>query len=75
MAVPLKDLINRAPEELKEFFNLKKQECVYCGVPLQETITGKRHTDSGDACSDCYYAELGKIIENHPIVSPGIHRG
>lgn len=49
--------------------------CCRCGVMLQETITGRRKTPDGDACSDCYYDSLGALVEEHPIVSAGIRRG
>jgi len=49
--------------------------CAYCGVLLQETITGNRKAPQGRACSDCYYEEIGKGIEEHPIVSGKLRRG
>lgn len=51
------------------------QRCPYCGILLQETITGKRRAPDGDACSDCYYEELGEGVERHPIVSGRVRRG
>ena len=72
MATYLKDLIEN-PRRLSEL-RTKQQCCCYCETPLQETITGKRKTPDGDACSDCYYEKLGEEIEQHPIASAGIRR-
>ena len=47
----------------------------YCGVLLQETITGKRREGDHEVCSDCYYERLGQLIEEHPIVGARVHRG
>lgn len=73
MAIPLREIIERGIS----WDDLLKNEhrCPYCGVLLQETITGRRRTPKGDACSDCYYEQLGEIIEAHPVTSGGIHRG
>jgi hypothetical protein len=50
--------------------------CDSCGVPLQESITGNRPlADGTHRCSDCYYDEMGKEIDDHPIFMPRIRRG
>jgi hypothetical protein len=49
--------------------------CAICGRLLQETITGSRSTDDGSVCSDCYYDQVGDVIEQHPIVSARAIRG
>ena len=67
------ELLTQAREADEKAANVEK--CAHCGVALQETITGKRPTPDGDACSDCYYEELGELIEQHPIVSGGNRRG
>jgi len=54
---------------------VRHQKCYVCKVKLQETVTGKRKIKGRYACSDCYYDKLGELIESHPIVSAGIHRG
>jgi hypothetical protein len=51
------------------------ETCCKCKVVLQETITGKRQLGSANACSDCFYGELGDIIEQSPIASAGTRRG
>jgi hypothetical protein len=66
----LKDLLEK-PDVLTK---LTRERCSVCNVELQETITGKRETPSGFACSDCYYGQLGEEIELHPIGSAGIRR-
>ncbi len=70
MPIFLKDLLEN-PDVLKD---LTRERCAVCNVELQETITGKRETPSGFACSDCYYGELGDEVEQHPIASAGIRR-
>lgn len=71
MPIYLKDVV----AGLQKLPEVRQELCVECSVPLQETITGKRKTPRGDACSDCYYAELGAEIERHPIASGGVRRG
>ncbi|MDD4979485.1 MAG: hypothetical protein PHI29_12740 [Gallionella sp.] len=44
--------------------------CVTCGTPLQETITGCRHTSDGYMCSDCYFEAIGKELDKAPIFMP-----
>jgi hypothetical protein len=72
MAIYLKDII-RDRSVLTQVIT-EQADCCNCGVKLQETITGKRHTPKGDTCSDCYYEMLGDMIEKHPIASGGIRR-
>lgn len=49
-------------------------KCSSCGISLQETRTGCRHTADGTLCSDCYFAQLGRVVEEHPITTPSIRR-
>ncbi len=45
--------------------------CRACGVPLQESVTGNRPTSDGNAfCSDCYFEEFGKELDNFPVAMP-----
>jgi hypothetical protein len=73
MAILLTELIAN-PKILDEEANTDAR-CAYCGVLLQETITGNRKAPRGRACSDCYYEEIGKGIEDHPVVSGKVRRG
>ncbi len=73
MAITLKELIQN--RDLLTRMEAEQQRCPYCGVVLQETITGKRPTPKGEACSDCYYEQLGQAVEQHPIVSGRVGRG
>ncbi len=73
MAIYLKDLDDN-PQLLQQLRE-HQPRCPYCNVVLQETVTGKRPTPKGDACSDCYYGLLGEAIEDHPIASGGNRRG
>ena len=73
MAIFLKDLIKNP--RLFDDLSTAQPKCCRCGVELQETITGKRSIPNGEACSDCYYEELGKLVEQHPLVSAGFRRG
>ena len=76
MTIYLKDLVKnpRLLEELRAKQPTPGPCCCGCGVMLQETITGRRKTPKGEACSDCYYESLGELVETHPIVSAGIRR-
>lgn len=69
-------LLSAIVEEPQILDDLRKQhpKCCECGVALQETITGKRHTPEGEACSDCYYDLLGEEIERQPISGAGVRR-
>lgn len=73
MAITLKELI----EDRTKLASLggNQRHCCRCGVLLQETVTGRRKTPGGEACSDCYYEELGEIVEQHPVVSGRVRRG
>lgn len=46
------------------------ETCVSCKVPLQETITGYRPGKDGTRCSDCYFSEISKMIDEHPVGRP-----
>ena len=48
-----------------------------CGRPFDaiEDIDEKFFGPTGRVRADCHYARLGKVIEQHPIVSGGIRRG
>jgi hypothetical protein len=72
MAILVADVIKNPA--LLDSLSKTSELCPKCGIPLQETITGKRPTPDGDACSDCYYEEVGAIIEMSPLVSAGIRR-
>lgn len=72
MALQLKELA--ANPRLLEDLRARGQSCSKCGTPLQETLTGKRRLSRGDACSDCFYEELGALVEQHPIASAGKRR-
>lgn len=76
MAIYLKDLVKNPHlfDELREQHRHDGPCCCGCGVILQETITGRRKTPKGEACSDCYYESLGDLVEAHPIASAGIRR-
>ena len=52
-----------------------KERCCYCGVLIDEPITGRECAPEGEACSDCYYDKLGEGVEQHPIVSGRVGRG
>ena len=73
MAIALKKLIK--DRSILAAMDAEQQHCCCCGVLLQETITGKRRTPEGEACSDCYYEKLGEGVEQNPIVSGRVRRG
>jgi hypothetical protein len=59
--------------EILEAF--QPSRCASCGTTLHETTTGNRLTSDGCMCSDCYFVQLGKEIEEHPIGVPRRRRG
>jgi hypothetical protein len=73
MAILLTELIEN-PNKLANLVQTQSA-CAYCGVLLQEAITGSRKTPHGQACSDCYYEQIGEGIEQHPAVSGKVRRG
>jgi hypothetical protein len=73
MAITLTELIEN-PEKLEGLVPAHER-CVYCGVLLQETITGNRKAPSGRACSDCFFEHVGEGVESNPVVSGKIRRG
>lgn len=66
-----------AREFLKEF-NLKGAQlanlkCETCEISLQESITGCRPLEDGThLCSDCYFDEMGKEIDQRPLLTPRV---
>jgi hypothetical protein len=73
MAIALTELIEN-PNMVDELVQAR-EHCAYCGIELQESITGKRKAPKGQACSDCYYEQIGEGVEQHPIVSGKVRRG
>jgi hypothetical protein len=73
VAIPLKELIEHRSILLS--IESTQQCCCYCGVLLQETITGRECVPKGEACSVCYYEKLGEGVEEHPVVSGRVRRG
>lgn len=46
------------------------ETCSTCHIPLQEAITGYRRVGDGAKCADCYFCEISKMIDQHPIGRP-----
>lgn len=47
--------------------------CSSCGKPIQTFLTGREYLGDGSVvCSECYFDELGREVEAHPI---GVGRG
>ena len=46
--------------------------CAKCRTELRENITGYRCGGEGPSCSDCYFNELSKLVEVHPIGLPAL---
>lgn len=44
--------------------------CAICGRQLQSAVTGARETARGWVDDDCYFRELGKVVEQSPIATP-----
>lgn len=55
-----------------------KTLCVICTKPITEAEFQAEEVQmmkDGPAHADCYYAEFGKEIDEHPICSPRVRRG
>ena len=51
--------------------------CSVCGNPIADIHPddqGQFTIDGKPACEDCYYAKLGDLIEQNPILSPPLSR-
>ena len=48
--------------------------CANCNAELRENITGYRCGRGGPSCSDCYFDELSKLVEAHPVGIPALRR-
>lgn len=79
MAILLKDLVKN-PELLDRVWT--KNETNLCGNDCGQKlsfVTGlhpmKKDGKEVVVCDDCFYDELGKLVEEHPIPSAGIRRG
>jgi uncharacterized Zn finger protein (UPF0148 family) len=44
--------------------------CTKCGKDIQPFFTGRKKIDGKIYCKNCYYNELGDIIEKYPIGLP-----
>jgi len=65
MSIPLQNLIDN-PSLIDDLLDYNISLCCYCGCKLKGNITGKNKTPKGIACDDCYYENLGKLIEEYP---------
>lgn len=53
-----------------------KRTCTRCGGPLGPRVDGEHHTTNGqEVCPDCYFADVGREIERHPIGGLGVRGG
>lgn len=68
MAFSTEELLKLTPDEIAERYQSTK--CARCGSTLHENVTGARPMHDGFACSDCYFADLGKGIEEHALGVP-----
>ncbi len=55
------------------------EACGKCAQPLQESVTGCRKVVMPDGtgdhyCSDCYFKEVGRELEDFPILPPRLRR-
>lgn len=73
MPMTLKQFLEKLPIRRQELPSV--QCCVTCKGPLQEAVTGNRSTDKGHVCSDCYFQEFGKELDQYPIFMPRSIRG
>lgn len=68
MAITGKQLAEMSLGELLALLPKSNTHCPKCGNKFNEL----QYTISGEAvCSDCWYGEIGKLIDEHPIGYPG----
>lgn len=48
------------------------EHCTKCGCEIHGFLTGRKYIDKKVHCSECYYDELGRVVEEHPIGVPMI---
>jgi hypothetical protein len=68
MAIALSKYLAEASKRDSE--NGSTETCSSCGIALQEAIRGYRPVADGAKCSDCYFCEISKLIDLHPIGKP-----
>lgn len=44
--------------------------CGKCGITIQEFLTGKHSVEEGVYCDECFFDELGELVEKYPICLP-----
>ncbi len=78
MAIALKDLVKN-PNLLDEVWD--KNETNLCGNGCGQKLTFltgfrqmKKDGKEITVCDDCFFDELGKLVEEHPIPSAGFRR-
>jgi len=42
-------------------------QCTQCRVDLCDNLSGCRWTKDGPYCADCYFDEISKIFDEHPV--------
>jgi hypothetical protein len=65
MAISAKEFISRFDKG--DIRHGDECQCADCEKPIQETLTGNRHTERGRVCSDCYFQDMGQWEAAHPI--------
>ena len=48
------------------------EHCTKCGCEIHGFLTGRKYVDNKVHCRECYYNELGKVIEMYPVGIPVI---
>jgi len=64
-----------AMSEVERMTRFRPTKCVFCGVTLDDTTTGRREVKAGCACGDCYFEKLSDLLEEHPVGIPRMHGG
>ena len=47
--------------------NPDSERCGGCSTMISGTVTGRNQTDEGVRCDDCYFDDLGDLVEKHPV--------
>jgi len=55
--------------------SLLSEKCSKCGNVLEDDPGDKHQTSEGIICGDCYFGQMGEMIDKNPICHPKTHHG
>ena len=70
----IKEVVLTRAQKTGSDADVTTMKCSECNVPIQETLTGCRPFGEQFHCSDCYFDEIGKWLDDHPLGVPHVQR-